>query len=110
MFAYALWNFMAQKITSVERRQLPRQLRRHAPKHIAERGVLVIVLRRVAHAKLSEPSDGHSPSVRFSVRGHWRNHWYPSENRHKPLFIEAHIKGPEGAPLRLKSPIVSVSR
>lgn len=37
---------------------------------------------------------------RWAVRGHWKRHWYPSENRHHPMWIESYIAGPEGAPLK----------
>ncbi|GBF17791.1 hypothetical protein Br6_05198 [Rhodococcus sp. Br-6] len=37
---------------------------------------------------------------RWTVRGHWKRHWYPSENRHHPIWIESYIAGPEGAPLK----------
>ena len=33
------------------------------------------------------------------VRGHWRNHWHPKREVHRPVWIAPHIKGPEGAPL-----------
>lgn len=33
------------------------------------------------------------------VRGHWRQHWYPKLQLHRPVWIAPHIKGPEGAPL-----------
>lgn len=33
------------------------------------------------------------------VRGHWRNHWHPKRQVHRPIWIAPHIKGPEGAPL-----------
>lgn len=36
---------------------------------------------------------------RWGVRGFWRNHWYPSLDTHRAIWIEAHIRGPEGAPL-----------
>ncbi|WP_420879163.1 hypothetical protein [Rhodococcus sp. (in: high G+C Gram-positive bacteria)] len=37
---------------------------------------------------------------RWAVRGHWKRQWYPSENRHHPMWIESYIAGPEGAPLK----------
>lgn len=33
------------------------------------------------------------------VRGHWRNHWHPKREVHRPVWIAPHVKGPEGAPL-----------
>lgn len=109
LLAWALWSFMAQRIVTVPRYPLTRQCRKRVPHDVAERGVRVIELRQRTPSANGDGT-GHGPSVRFSVRGHWRNQWYPSEERHKPVFVEAYIKGPEGAPLRLRSPIVSVSR
>ena len=39
-------------------------------------------------------------SARWVVRGHWRRHWYPSEERHHPIWIATHIAGPAGAPIK----------
>lgn len=33
------------------------------------------------------------------VRGHWRNHWHPKRQVHRPVWIAPHVKGPEGAPM-----------
>jgi hypothetical protein len=40
-------------------------------------------------------------SCRWMVRGHWRNQYHPSIQRHDPLWIMEYVKGPEGKPLRL---------
>ncbi|PZG33710.1 hypothetical protein C1I98_28545 [Spongiactinospora gelatinilytica] len=37
--------------------------------------------------------------VRFPVAGHWRNHWYPRRQVHRPLWIDEHWRGPEDAPI-----------
>ncbi len=37
---------------------------------------------------------------RWMVRGHYRNQWFPSKEKHQLRFIAPHIKGPEGAPLK----------
>jgi hypothetical protein len=39
--------------------------------------------------------------VRWVVRGYWRNQWYPSRQEHRPVWINPHIKGPEGSPLHI---------
>jgi hypothetical protein len=33
----------------------------------------------------SEQSDGRAYRVRWAVRGHWRNQWYPSRPEHRPV-------------------------
>ena len=30
----------------------------------------------------------------WEVRGHWRNQFYAATNTHKPVFVEAYMKGP----------------
>lgn len=46
---------------------------------------------------------------RWVVSGHWRNAWRPSVQEHRRIWVPAHIKGPEGAPL-LKTEKVNVWR
>ncbi|MGI5286610.1 hypothetical protein ACQEVF_25180 [Nonomuraea polychroma] len=42
---------------------------------------------------------GRKLSVRFPVRGFWRNQWYPSRGVHRPKWIDPHWRGPEDAPI-----------
>ncbi|MBE3206715.1 hypothetical protein IHE48_38500 [Frankia sp. CH37] len=48
--------------------------------------------------------DGESAAraytCRWMVRGHWRQQWYPTRGVHRPLWINPHLKGPDGKPLR----------
>lgn len=44
-------------------------------------------------------------SHRWTVRGHWKRHWYPSEQRHHPIWISTYIAGPEGAPIKTSDKI-----
>ena len=53
---------------------------------------------------------GRQRQVRWIVRGHWRNHWYPSRQAHRPIWIDAHIKGPDGAPILDPDKLVNVLR
>ena len=39
-------------------------------------------------------------SHRWTVRGHWKKQWNPSEQRHHPIWISTHTAGPEGAPIK----------
>ncbi|MFJ1667411.1 hypothetical protein ACIOK4_13680 [Streptomyces bottropensis] len=73
------------------RKRLARAGRKPAP-------VRVIELRRPKN------TGGHGDSDReyhhqWIVRGHWRQHWHPKRQVHRPVWIAPHIKGPEGAPL-----------
>ncbi|RYF54009.1 MAG: hypothetical protein EOO27_24745 [Comamonadaceae bacterium] len=36
----------------------------------------------------------------WTVRGHWKKQWNPSEQRHHPIWISTHTAGPEGAPTK----------
>lgn len=38
-------------------------------------------------------------SVRFPIRGHWRNQWFSSVEEHRHIWIDPHWKGPENAPV-----------
>ncbi|WP_342314649.1 hypothetical protein LIX17_25725 (plasmid) [Mycobacterium avium subsp. hominissuis] len=42
---------------------------------------------------------------RWIVRGHWRRQWYPTLQRHKPIWITDHIAGPEDAPLVVRDKV-----
>lgn len=44
---------------------------------------------------------GRTYRVRWVVGGHWRQQWYPSQETHRPRYIDAYVKGPEGAPLKV---------
>lgn len=36
---------------------------------------------------------------RWVVRGHWKRQWYPSQNRHRPIWISTYIAGPADTPI-----------
>lgn len=68
-----------------------------------EYGQIEVIALRHAHpinenTQISEEDDVHW-SHRWMVSGHWRNQWYPKTKKNKPLWIQAHIKGPEDKPL-----------
>lgn len=50
------------------------------------------------------------PQYRWIVRGHWRNQWYPSRQANRPIWIDAHMKGPDGAPILDPDKLVNVLR
>lgn len=49
-------------------------------------------------------------SHRWLVKGHWRNQWYPSQDRHAPKWISGYVKGPEHLPLLVKDTVFQVDR
>jgi len=46
---------------------------------------------------------------RWVVRGHWRRQWYPSLQRHVPIWITDYIAGPEDAPIMVREKVRLVS-
>jgi hypothetical protein len=59
---------------------------------------------RVIELRRPKTTSSHGDSDReyhhqWIVRGHWRNHWHPKRQVHRPVWIAPHVKGPEGAPL-----------
>jgi hypothetical protein len=69
---------------------------------------------QLRHASSGEQVRGEGPGRgyrhRWVVRGHWRNHWYPSRQENRPIWIEHHVKGPDGAPLLDPDKLVNVLR
>lgn len=79
------------------------QIDRAARKRLARAGytpkpIRVIELRRPRSTGGSADSAG-SYHHQWIVRGHWRNHWHPKRQVHRPVWIAPHVKGPEGAPM-----------
>lgn len=102
----ALMAFMGQEIFPTRREQLPRDARKRLARAGYDPGAdelqpRVVYLRRVTQ----RPNDETQERVhrdfdhRFWVKGHWRNQWYETEQRHKPIWIHPFVKGPEGKPI-----------
>ncbi|MDP9818352.1 hypothetical protein [Spirilliplanes yamanashiensis] len=96
---------LAAQVNLAEREELPtpRPERRRAQRAgLPERDVRIVRLRRSLTAARDAEHDaagGREWRHRWVVRGHWRNHWYPSLNDHRPLWIAPYLKGPADAPL-----------
>jgi hypothetical protein len=78
----------------------PRAERRRTERDsLPPRDVTVVHLRR----RSSSPGTGLGTkhSYRYPVSIHWRQQWYPSLNDHRPIVIMPHVRGPEGAELRV---------
>jgi hypothetical protein len=106
----AAWLLMVQQIPAIHplrpRRSELRAMRRRG---LDPRGVRIVSLRHRKTEPVGDCADGRVYSHRWVVKGHWRNQWYPSQQRHVPLWIHAHVKGPEGAPM-LTGEVVSAWR
>jgi hypothetical protein len=90
------WLLMGQTIT------VETPIRRAPPG--AEQAAVRYVELRAAKSPPREPDAGHESGKRlyvhsWVVRGHWRRQWFPSRGEHRPIWIHAHLAGPDGAPL-----------
>ena len=53
-----------------------------------------VYLRRQASPEGRETSGETALRLtQWSVRGHWRNQWYPSEKGHHRIWIDEHVAG-----------------
>jgi hypothetical protein len=97
--AYAFWRIQAQPIASASRPPLHRAGRRRALRASIVHDTRVVMLRRTS--PLGDRADGDAKwhyRVRFYVKGHWR-HLIDKNGRPYRVWVNGHIKGPDGAPL-----------
>lgn len=73
--------------------------RRTARAQLPDRPVRVVRLRGRQSEHDSTGMGGREYRHRWIVRGHWRQQWYPTLDDHRPIWINAHAKGPDDAPL-----------
>lgn len=95
-------------------RQAARQIQRQHDLQETPR-VRIIELRRSQYvrredAEVATDGTGRRYSVRFVVKGFWRQQWYPSRKEHAPKYIESYLKGPADAPLKAAVPTVYMVR
>ena len=45
---------------------------------------------------------------RWVVRGHWCRQWYPSLQRHVPIWITDYIAGPDDGPIVVRDKVTMV--
>lgn len=88
----------------------PRELRperANAPTQPEADATVLVYLRRAAGGSVrGEEHRSHegqtatsARSGQWSVRGFWRNQWYPSEKDHHSIWIDEHVAGNREAPL-----------
>ncbi|EHB48776.1 hypothetical protein MycrhDRAFT_5617 [Mycolicibacterium rhodesiae JS60] len=51
------------------------------------------------HRGRRDDASARNYSHRWVVRGHWRRQWYPSQNRHIPIWITEYVAGPADLPI-----------
>lgn len=108
-FVQAFWRLGQQFVLAEER--LPRAERRRAERR--NRPVESVTIMRLRRAKHPTASGDHVPvdwTHRWIVRGHWRNQWYPSEQRHRQRYVIPHVKGPDDKPLHVTRKVVEFIR
>ena len=105
------WLLMGQTLASEDQETAPRS----SAKYIAriDPNLLTSVRYvRLRHQSIPQAAGGEGGSRgyqhRWIVRGHWRNHYYPSRQDHRPIWIAQHIKGPDGAPILDPGKLVNV--
>ena len=102
----AAFYLMAQKLSLVVRHETDRHTTRRSMRegNPVQSFIRVITLRRLEEDRKNE---GATKLVdwqwQWEVRGHWRNQFISSTGEHRPVFIEAYIKGPENKPLKPSS-------
>jgi len=93
------WLLMRQplaRVVEVEADRASRKRLRRANQDPA--AVRVIELRRPP-SNGADTESGRAYHHTWIVKGHWRNHWHPKRQVHRPVWIAPHVKGPEGAPM-----------
>ncbi|GGJ89988.1 hypothetical protein GCM10010123_19770 [Pilimelia anulata] len=108
--AYAFWRIQAQPLAHTAPAAPDRHARRRAARASLVHQTRVVMLRRTSTAAErggSEPRWHYR--VRFLVRGHWRR-LTDRDGRPYRIWINAHIKGPDGAPLLLGETVSVLGR
>lgn len=101
--AHGLHTLLTEKVAALREERPNRQFRKQArAAGLPDESVQVLYLRPVQHEKGVAGDGGSSIAYhsRWAVRGHWRNHWFSSTQEHRLLWIDPHLKGPEGAPFK----------
>lgn len=92
------WLIMNQPLAEAAAVEPDRPARRRLRREgIEPAAVRVIELRRPRGASGGDGTSNYHHQ--WIVRGHWRQHWHPKRQVHRPVWIAPHVKGPEGAPL-----------
>jgi hypothetical protein len=110
----AAWLLMTQPgVTDVDHQRLTRQQQRRAAREGYTTTDVKIVRLRAARAgeAVGEEDGGRAYTVRWMVRGHWRQQPYgPQRALRRPVWINPHVKGPADAPLTHTERVVLVDR
>lgn len=65
-----------------------------------EQSVQVLRMRqRAPRRPVASPGSGNKLEEIQTVTGHWKNHWFPKQQMHRPKLIGEYERGPFGSPL-----------
>jgi hypothetical protein len=107
---YAYWRISSQPLATVANPPLDRPARRRAARASIVHDTRVVMLRRTS--PVAEHGDGEAKwhyRVRFVVKGHWRR-LVDKQGQPYRVWVQAHIKGPDGAPLLLGEKVAVLAR
>jgi hypothetical protein len=112
---YAAVYLMSQRLAMNVHHDTDRNTRRRAEreKTPVTPFLRVVTLRRLEEDRKKAIEAGeHHIDWQWSwvVSGHWRNQWFPATQEHKPVFVEAYIKGPHDKPLKPEGLKIFVAR
>lgn len=97
---YSAWLLMSQQVADVVDSTPPPTVRRRYARRGYDRApVKVVTLKPETQHRTTHTKTGREYHHRWIVRAHWRNQWFPKQGRHIPMWIQPHVKGPEGAPI-----------
>ncbi|MCD5348395.1 hypothetical protein [Agromyces sp. S2-1-8] len=60
---------------------------------------VVYVSARAEHGPGEKSASANPREVQWTVQGHWRRQWYPTNQEHRPIWISEHRAGRVDAPL-----------
>lgn len=95
---YAFWAIQAQPIATVAATPIDGPAARRAARAAIAHETRIVMLRRVTPIGDRDTDAKWHYRVRFVVRGHWRR-LTDRDGVPYRIWIHAHVKGPEGAPL-----------
>ncbi|MFI6432899.1 hypothetical protein [Rhodococcus oryzae] len=101
---------MLRQTNLLERETLDVPTRRlgGGPRRLEDRQVTYLSYRPRTPSGEPKTAGTRHYSHRWMVRGHWKRQWYPSENRHHPIWIEQYVAGPDDAPIKVPDKVVIV--